>query len=74
MWLRGRGAAQHRGSPHSTSLVCPKGPEEGKAPRGVLGKAGQQEQGSNSGCSGEEGGQGLPQEQAVKERSAQGLL
>lgn len=32
MWLRGRGAAQRHGTPHSTSLLLPKGPEEGKAP------------------------------------------
>lgn len=55
------------------SLVCPKGPEEGKAPRGVLGKAGQQEQGTSSGCSGKEGGQGLPQEQAAKGKERTGL-
>lgn len=68
MWLRGRRAAQHRGSPHSTSLVCPKGPEEGKAPRGgsgegraagagdqqwVLGQGGRAGAAAGAGCKGE---------------------
>lgn len=41
MWLRGRGAAQLHGTPHSTSLVLPKGPEEGKSP-GLWGSWGRQ--------------------------------
>lgn len=61
------------GHPTACPWCVPRVLKRGKPPGGVLGKAGQQEQGTSSGCSGEEGGQGLPQEQAAKGKERAGL-